>query len=69
MNEPKRTDYSVADVAKAFNCSKNTVVSWIDSGKMKAYRLGGDGNYRVPWAEVDRCRSEWSFSPDTSDAL
>ena len=69
MTETKRTDYTIPQVAKVFNCSPNTVAAWISEGKLKAYRLGGDGHYRVPWAEVDRARAAWTFSPDTSEAL
>lgn len=67
----KRSDYTVPQVAKEFSCCSGTVKNWIKKGKIKAYRLGGEeGNdWRVPWAEVERIRSEWTYSPETDSAL
>jgi hypothetical protein len=47
------------------------VKNWIKAGRVKAYRLGGPAgrDYRIPWAEVERLKSEWLFSPETEQAL
>jgi excisionase family DNA binding protein len=63
------TAYTVARVAELFSCSQRTVYDWITSGRLKAYRLGGDGAYRVPWPEVERARAEWMVRPETGAAL
>ena len=60
---PVKADYTAPQVAEAFKCSTNTVVNWIKSGRLKAYRLGGTGHWRIPWAEVDRLRDDWTYSP------
>ncbi len=64
-----RTDYSPAQAAEVFSCGHQTVLNWIAAGKLKAYRLGGDGAYRIPWAEIERAKAEWTFKPDTGAAL
>lgn len=69
MTDKQRTDYTIPDAAKVFNCTPNTVAGWITAGKLKAYRLGGTGHFRIPWAELDRVKAEWMASPDTSEAL
>ena len=58
-----RSDYAVSKVAKMFNCTAGTVTSWIKHGRLTAYRLGGTGHWRVPWAEVERLRADWTYSP------
>jgi excisionase family DNA binding protein len=62
----KLSDYTVPEVAKEFSCSPGTVKNWIKIGRIKAYRLGGENgrDYRVPWAEVDRLKSDWKVSPE-----
>jgi len=72
MNKPiEKHDYTVSQVAKVFSCAPGTVKNWIKTGKVKAYRLGGPQgrDYRVPWAEVDRLRSEWICAPETEQTL
>lgn len=65
----KKKDQSVTEVAEMFHCSNQTVLNWIASGKIKAYRLGGDGVYRIPWAEVERAKAEWMCRSQTQSAL
>jgi excisionase family DNA binding protein len=67
----EKRDYTVPQVAKEFSCSPGTVKNWIKKGRIKAYRLGGEKgrDYRIPWAEVERIRSEWTYSPETETAL
>ena len=60
-----RADYTVPKVAEIFKCSPATVASWIKTGRIKAYRLGGNGHWRIPSPEVDRIRAEWTFKPET----
>ena len=67
--ETDRHDYSVRQVATACSCIPETVQAWIATGRIKAYRLGGDGQYRIPWGELDRVRNEWAVRPDVSEAL
>lgn len=65
----KHKDQTVAQVAEIFGCASQTVRNWIASGKMKAYQLGGSSRrsvYRIPWAEVERAKSEWMVKPDTT---
>jgi excisionase family DNA binding protein len=72
MTQPtEKHDFTVPQVAKAFSCSAGTVKNWIKQGRIKAYRLGGPlgRDWRVPWAEVERLRSEWTYSPNTEQAL
>lgn len=66
-----RRDYTVPQAAKVFSCSSGTVKNWIKAGRIKAYRLGGPlgRDYRIPWAEVDRLKSEWTYSPETKQTL
>ena len=64
-----QTDLTIKQAAKIFGCSPQTVQAWIKAGRIKAYRMGGTGSYRVPWAEVDRVRAEWLYKPDVSAAL
>ena len=66
-----KRDYTVPQVAKEFSCSAGTVKNWIKAGRVKAYRLGGPAgrDYRIPWAEVERLKSDWLFSPETEQAL
>lgn len=65
----KRTDPSITQVAEYFSCGSETIYKLIRSGRLKAYRLGGDGAYRIPWAEVERAKSEWMYKPDLDKAL
>ena len=69
MNGSIRKDASVTELAEHFDCTAPTVLSWIRSGRLKAYLAGGTGAYRVPWAEVERAKQEWMYKPDTETAL
>ncbi len=64
-----QVDLTIKQVAKLFGCSGQTVQAWIKAGRLKAYRWGGTGSYRVPLTEVERVRAEWAYKPDTSTAL
>ena len=63
------TDLTIKQAAELFGCSGQTVQAWIKAGRLKAYRMGGTGSYRVPLTEVERVRAEWAYKPDTSAAL
>lgn len=63
---PTKNDYTVPQLAAFFKCSPGTVVNWIKSGRIKAYRLGGTGHWRIPWPEVERLRDEWAYSPEAA---
>ena len=65
----KKPDQSVSQVAAICGCDAQTVRNWIAAGKIKAYQLGGDGAYRIPWAEVERAKAEWMYKPEISEAL
>ena len=43
-----QTDLTIKQAAVLFGCSPQTVQAWIKAGRIKAYRLGGTGSYRVP---------------------
>ena len=62
-------DCTVAQVAEQFSCGQQTVLNWITKGRIKAYRLGADGAYRIPWAEIERAKAEWMYKPETGAAL
>ena len=62
-------DLTIKQAAVIFGCSTQTVQAWIKAGRIKAYRLGETGSYRIPGAEVERVRAEWAYKPDTSAAL
>ena len=64
-----QTDLTIKQAAVLFGCSPQTVQAWIKAGRIKAYRMGGTGSYRVPWAEVERVRAEWMCKPDVGAAL
>lgn len=57
-------DISVKEAAAQFGCSPQTVQAWINAGKLKAYKLGGHGAWRIPQAEIDRVRNEWIQKPE-----
>ncbi len=60
-----QTDLTIKQAAELFGCSTQTVQAWIKAGRIKAYRLGETGSYRIPGAEVERVRAEWAYKPDT----
>ena len=65
-----QTDLTIKQAAELFGCSGQTVQAMIKDGRLKAYRLGGTGSFRVRVAEVERVRAaEWIYKPDTSTAL
>ena len=64
-----QTDLTIKQAAELFGCSYQTVQAWIKAGRIKAYRLGETGSYRIPGTEVERVRAEWAYKPDTSAAL
>ena len=65
-----QTDLTIKQAAELFNCDAQTVYAMIKDGRLKAYRLGGTGPFRLRLAEVERVRAaEWAYKPDTSAAL
>lgn len=53
-----KTTYTVKDVARLLDFSTNTVYKYIDDGSIKAVRLGKEGRFRIPSAEVERLLQE-----------
>lgn len=39
--------YTINEVAERYWVSVRTVYRWIEDGKLRAFKLGGTGNYRV----------------------
>lgn len=62
---PKST-YTVKEVARLLGCSTNTVYKHLDNGSIKASRLGVEGRFRIPAAEVDRILLERGTALQTS---
>jgi excisionase family DNA binding protein len=54
-------DYSIKQAAAVFACSYKTVQMWIAHGKIRAYRLGGNGAWRIPTQEIERVRGDWMW--------
>ena len=54
QNENIRSDimYTVTEVAKMFSVSRQTVLKWINNGKIKAVKVVKV--YRIPKEEIDR---------------
>lgn len=46
--------YSLQEVAAMFSMSHRTLRDWIRKGKLKAFKLNGNGPWRVPREEVIR---------------
>lgn len=46
--------YTVKQVAETLGFSTNTVYKYLDEGRIKATRLGGEGRFRIPESEVVR---------------
>ena len=46
------TMYTVTEVAKMFSVSRQTVLKWINNGKIKAVKVVKV--YRIPKEEIDR---------------
>lgn len=55
-----QTDFSIKQAATVFSCSTQTVQAWITAGKIRAYKLGGNGAWRIPAQEIDRVRGDWT---------
>lgn len=45
--------YSCAEVAKRFGVTTKTVWRWIQEGRLKAIRIGDNGNYRIKQEHLD----------------
>lgn len=45
---------SVKEVAKMFSVTKRTVFRWIESGQIKAIKVGG--TVRIPEEEIERLK-------------
>lgn len=54
---PKST-YTVKEVANLLGFSTNTVYKYLESGSIKAVRLGQEGRFRIPASEVNRLLQE-----------
>lgn len=54
---PKKT-YTVKEVARLLGFSTNTVYKYLEEGKIKSTRLGKEGRFRVPDAEMSRLLQE-----------
>lgn len=46
----------IKDVAQIFDVTTKTIRNWMDNGKIKAIKLGGQ--YRIPFVEVNRVLGE-----------
>lgn len=64
-----QTDLTIKQAAEIFGCSAQTVQAWIKAGRIKAYRLGETGSYRIPGSEVERVRVEWMYRPEVGESL
>jgi excisionase family DNA binding protein len=64
-----RGDWTISQVAQRFSCAQQTVLNWINAGKIRAYRLGGNGSWRIPASEIERVRAEWVHRPDVRGAI
>ena len=51
-NRKDDTMYTVTEVAKMFSVSRQTVLKWINNGKIKAVKIVKV--YRIPKEEIDR---------------
>lgn len=65
----ERREWTIKELAAHFNCHTNLIHKWIHSGKIKGYRLGDNGPWRVSWSEVERVKHEWRLKPDLDKAL
>ncbi len=46
-HDPRPTSYTTGEVARLCQVTKRTVILWIDSGKLKGYRVPGSRHRRV----------------------
>jgi excisionase family DNA binding protein len=44
----RQASYTTGEVARICHVTKRTVIQWIDSGKLKGYRIPGSTHRRVP---------------------
>lgn len=64
MGEDLKGEYTnVKDFAKALDVSRGTVLNWIRSGDVKAYRVGN--RWRIPTAEIDRMKNDDGTSSES----
>ena len=50
-------DLKVAEVAEVLRVHPETVRRWLNSGKLKGYRLGGTSvGWRIPASEIERLK-------------
>ncbi|MFH1147465.1 MAG: helix-turn-helix domain-containing protein [Pseudomonadota bacterium] len=55
LNLPKRDLFRPDEVAAYFDLSVSTIYSWIDQGKLTAYRIGGSrGTIRITREDIER---------------
>ncbi len=58
--------FSTTEVAKILQVHRQTVYSWVKSGKMEASRTSAEGDFRISETEVRRHGSENKIPlPDT----
>lgn len=50
----RRSVYTTGQIAGLLACNPRTVAKWIDSGRLKGYRLPFSRDRRVPLAELIR---------------
>jgi excisionase family DNA binding protein len=48
----ERSFYTTGEIARLCQVTKRTVITWIDSGKLKGYRMPGGGHRRVAAADL-----------------
>lgn len=46
MRQLKRDYYTTGEMARVAGCSSQTVIRWLDAGKLPGYRLPGRGGER-----------------------
>ena len=45
--------YTITDIMRILQVSRVTVYRYINSGSLRAYRLGGSGDWRIPKEAID----------------
>ena len=61
--------YTVKQVAGALGFSTNTVYKYLEEGRIKATRLGKEGRFRIPEAEVVRLLQLKGENPQIAPVL
>jgi excisionase family DNA binding protein len=65
-----RDYYTTGEMARALGCSQQTVIRWIDSGKLKGHRLPGrQGERRCHKAVFRQFAVAHQVPPDRLDSL